>query len=516
MPSQPWRGRIRQVEEGSWMQLDTVKQWKVVDTSIITKLLGLKNATFESANPTTAKLTNLQSLPFHFTLAHPVLKHVTPVHCAAQIECIPDWRVGATPIKIITFLCFASLVGRNADCTIHESQMAPSVHNWLHPTCNPKVLLVLQGTMRSHSHATATSAFRPSSKCHALCGCFERGIHNDILHSLLFLTMPPHIPSKGHDGQRATTTNQPLSNLLFRGRLLLWSIVWEATAVSSAWHEKPKTTTSGNQATRHTHGRQRDIPMAEISRTGTVPELKHFTISWCVDLFIVQHMPQVELILSCEHLWACLLREKAIKVMLPCKRNSAHISSGRPRRNPESPWRSPQKRRRSERRSNQNTTKKKRHQKRREWENQKWKMLKDMEPFERYQVECSVLKLMIRKQNKIIPKKTRHTLTIKKRQPRVHYPQYLPHRNQNTNPNSLNKSYPHLKQTLTHHFSIKMTPKTPPEKSSKPRMKHWTPTQNHNKQHTNIHALKPPFYHFFSPPSHLGRRNGARRFPRSF
>ena len=42
-----------------------------------------------------------------------------------------------------------------------------------------------------------------------------------------------------------------------------------------------------------------------------------------------------------------------------------------------------------------------------------------------------------------------------------------------------------------------MTPKTPPEKSSKPRMKHWTPTQNHNKQHTNIHALKPPFYHFF-------------------
>ena len=235
--------------------------------------------------------------------------------------------------------------------------------------------------------------------------CFERGIHNDILHSLLFLTMPPHIPSKGHDGQRATTTNQPLSNLLFRGRLLLWSIVWEATVVSSAWHEKPKTTTSGNEATRHI--------MAEISRTGTVLELKHFTISWSVDLFIVQHMPQVELILSCEHLWACLLREKAIKVMLPCKRNSAHISSGRPRRNPESPWRSPQKRRRSERRSNQNTTKKKRHQKRREWENQKWKMLKDMEPFERYQVECSVLKLMIRKQNKIIPKKTRHTLTIK-------------------------------------------------------------------------------------------------------
>ena len=41
-----------------------------------------------------------------------------------------------------------------------------------------------------------------------------------------------------------------------------------------------------------------------------------------------------------------------------------------------------------------------------------------------------------------------------------------------------------------------MTPKTPPEKSSKPRMKHWTPTQNHNKQHTNIHAPKPPFYHF--------------------
>ena len=84
--------------------------------------------------------------------------------------------------------------------------------------------------------------------------CFERGIHNDILHSLLFLTMPPHIPSKGQDGQRATTTNQPLSNLLFRCRLLLWSIVWEATVVSSAWHEKPETTTSGNQATRHTHG----------------------------------------------------------------------------------------------------------------------------------------------------------------------------------------------------------------------------------------------------------------------
>lgn len=118
--------------------------------------------------------------------------------------------------------------------------------------------------------------------------------------------MPPHIPSKGHDGQRATTTNQPLSNLLFRGRLLLWSVVWEATVVSSAWHEKPKTTTSGNEATRHT--------MAEISRTGTVLELKHFTISWCVDLFIVQHMPQVELILSCEHLWACLLREKAINI----------------------------------------------------------------------------------------------------------------------------------------------------------------------------------------------------------
>ena len=32
-------------------------------------------------------------------------------------------------------------------------------------------------------------------------------------------------------------------------------------------------------------------------------------------------------------------------------------------------------------------------------------MLKDMEPYERYQVECSVLKLMIRKHNKIIPKK---------------------------------------------------------------------------------------------------------------
>ena len=29
-------------------------------------------------------------------------------------------------------------------------------------------------------------------------------------------------------------------------------------------------------------------------------------------------------------------------------------------------------------------------------------------------------------------------------------------------------------------------------------MKHWTPTQNHNKQHTNIYALKPPFIHFCS------------------
>ena len=48
-----------------------------------------------------------------------------------------------------------------------------------------------------------------------------------------------------------------------------------------------------------------------------------------------------------------------------------------------------------------------------------------------------------------------------------------------------------------------MTPKTPPEKSSKPRMKHWTPTQNHNKQHTNIHALKPPFYHFFHRHTHI-------------
>ena len=28
-------------------------------------------------------------------------------------------------------------------------------------------------------------------------------------------------------------------------------------------------------------------------------------------------------------------------------------------------------------------------------------------------------------------------------------------------------------------------------------MKHWTPTQNHNKQHTNIYALKPPCFHFF-------------------
>lgn len=81
MPSQPWRGRIRQVEEGNWMQLDTVKQWKVVD--IITKLLGLKNATFESANPTTAQLTNLQSLPFHFTFAHPVLEHCAVCHTGA-------------------------------------------------------------------------------------------------------------------------------------------------------------------------------------------------------------------------------------------------------------------------------------------------------------------------------------------------------------------------------------------------------------------------------------------------
>ena len=84
--------------------------------------------------------------------------------------------IGATPIKIITFLCFASLVGRNADCTIHESRMAPSVHNGLHPTCNPKVLLVLQGTKHSHSHATATSAFRPSSKGHALCGTLRSSV----------------------------------------------------------------------------------------------------------------------------------------------------------------------------------------------------------------------------------------------------------------------------------------------------------------------------------------------------
>ena len=104
------------------------------------------------------------------------VQSVPPVHCAAQIECIPDWRVGATPIKIITFLCFASLVGRNADCTIHESRMAPSVHNGLHPTCNPKVLLVLQGTKHSHSHATATSAFRPSSKGHALCGTLRSSV----------------------------------------------------------------------------------------------------------------------------------------------------------------------------------------------------------------------------------------------------------------------------------------------------------------------------------------------------
>ena len=56
---------------------------------------------------------------------------------------------------------------------------------------------------------------------------------------------------------------------------------------------------------------------------------------------------------------------------------------------------------------------------------------------------------------------------------------------------------PHLNQTLTHHFSNKTTPKMPPEKTSKVKMKHWTPTQNHNKQHTNIYALKPPFIHFF-------------------
>ena len=65
--------------------------------------------------------------------------------------------------------------------------------------------------------------------------------------------------------------------------------------------------------------------------------------------------------------------------------------------------------------------------------------------------------------------------------------------NTNKNHNSLNKSYPHSIQTLTHHFSNKITPKTPPEKTSKAKMKHWTPTQNHNKQHTNIYALKPPF-----------------------
>ena len=34
----------------------------------------------------------------------------------------------------------------------------------------------------------------------------------------------------------------------------------------------------------HRAMRQPDIPMAEISRTGTVLELKHFTISWCVEL----------------------------------------------------------------------------------------------------------------------------------------------------------------------------------------------------------------------------------------
>ena len=145
-------GRIRQVEEGNWMQLDTVKQWKVVD--IITKLLGLKNATFESANPTTAKLTNLQSLPFHFTFAHPVLEHCAVCHTGAL--CSADRM-------------HPGLKGRcNPNKNHHLSVFCQS--GWtqcgLHHPCNPKVL---QGTKHSHSHATATSAFRPSSKGHALC-----------------------------------------------------------------------------------------------------------------------------------------------------------------------------------------------------------------------------------------------------------------------------------------------------------------------------------------------------------
>ena len=134
------------------MQLDAVKQSKVVD--IITKLLGLKNATFESANPTTAKQTNLQSLPFHFTFAHPVLEHCAV--CPTGQLCSAD-RV------------HPGLKGRcNPNKNHHLSVFCQS--GWtqcgLHHPCNPKVL---QGTKHSHSHATATSAFRPSSKGHALC-----------------------------------------------------------------------------------------------------------------------------------------------------------------------------------------------------------------------------------------------------------------------------------------------------------------------------------------------------------
>ena len=54
-------------------------------------------------------------------------------------------------------------------------------------------------------------------------------------------------------------------------------------------------------------------------------------------------------------------------------------------------------------------------------------MLKNMEPYERYQVECSVLKLMIREHNEIIPQKNKTYFDNQKRQPK--YPQYLPHLN---------------------------------------------------------------------------------------
>ena len=143
------------------------------------------------------------------------VQSVPPVHCAAQIECIPDWRVGATPIKIITFLCFASLVGLNADCTIHESRMAPTVHNGLHPTCNPKVL---QGTKHSHSHATATSAFRPSSKGHALCGTLRSSvapcphIHIDA--------MSASVPHRSRHVRRREVLHEPLGiDTLLEGAL---------------------------------------------------------------------------------------------------------------------------------------------------------------------------------------------------------------------------------------------------------------------------------------------------------